>query len=99
MVFIITQIDQKGDVVMTWKIPWLELLRRFLGRNAGFLGTQTAANSDLMEEGLVKGNSEGTVCAAHYAAVYWLEAASALCEAIGQSPIPSLSVYHDAAEA
>ena len=53
--FIITQIDQKGDVVMTWKIPWLELLRRFLGRNAGFLGTQTAANSDLMEEGLVKG--------------------------------------------
>ena len=62
--FIITQIDQKGDVVMTWKIPWLELLRRFLGRNAGFLGTQTAANSDLMEEGLVKGNSEGTVCAA-----------------------------------
>ena len=53
----------------------------------------------LDEEGLVKGNSEGTVCAAHYAAVYWLEAPSALCEAIGQSPIPSLSVYHDAAEA
>ena len=76
----------------------MELLRRFLGRNSGFLGTQTAANSDLMEEGLVKGNSEGTVCAAHYSAVYWMEAASALCEAIGQSPIPSLSVYHDAAE-
>ena len=76
----------------------LELLRRFLGRNSGFLGTQTAANSDLMEEGLVKGNSEGTVSAAHYAAVYWMEAADALCESVGESPIPSLTVYHDAAE-
>ena len=46
----------------------------------------------------MKGNSEGTVCAAHYAAVYWMEAAGALCESVGQRPIPSLSVYHDAAE-
>lgn len=83
-----------------------ELLRRFLSRNAGFCGTANAANSDLVDAGLVDGkNSYGTTAAAHYVAVYWTQAATDLKAAMktkalqdGAVRFPSLAVYHDASD-